>query len=123
MTKDTQQRHILVVDDEKALTHALQMKLSHAGYEVSTAANGEEALQLLEKNTYSLILLDLVMPVMDGFEVLEQMKKKHISTPVIVATNLGQEEDMKRAQEYGVTQYFVKANTPLAEIVKLINKS
>ena len=76
----------------------------------------------MAKEKFDLILLDLIMPVMDGFELLEKMKERGLKTPVIVLTNLGQTEDAKKAKELGAVDYFIKSNTAIADVVKHIDK-
>ncbi len=115
-------KKVLVVEDERPMAHALQLKLVHAKFEVKTAENGEDGLNLIEKGDFSLILLDLVMPKMDGFSVLEKMKKRNIKTPVMVLSNLSQEEDEKRAKALGAKAFFVKSDTPIASIVEDVQK-
>lgn len=116
-------KKILVVEDEKPMAKALGLKLSGAGFEAKTAFDGEKALKVLESETFDLILLDLVMPNLDGFGVLAKLKARAIKTPVIVTTNLGQEEDEKRARELGATDYLVKSDTPIVEIVDFVKKT
>ncbi len=111
---------ILVAEDEKTLAKALMLKLTKAGYDVTEAHDGEEALALTAANTYDLILTDLVMPKMDGFHFITEYKKKGVHTPVIVLSNLGQDEDVKKAKELGAVDFFVKASTSLAKILELV---
>jgi DNA-binding response OmpR family regulator len=111
---------ILIIEDEKPLAHALELKVSHEGYETKVALSGNEGLKEALTGKYACILLDLIMPEMDGFALLEQMQGKKIKTPVIVLSNLGQEEDKVKAKGFGVLEYFVKANTPILEIVKRV---
>ena len=66
-------KKILIIEDEKPMARALELKLAHAGFEVKAVFNGEEGVELLQKETYALILLDLVMPKIDGFKVLETL--------------------------------------------------
>ncbi len=113
-------KRILIIEDEKPIARALELKLTHAGFEAQSVSNGEEGLVLLEKGNFDLVLLDLVMPKLDGFSVLAEMKKKGIKTPVMVQTNLSQWEDEKRVKELGAKGFFIKSNTPIAEIVKQI---
>ena len=113
-------KRILVIEDEKPMAHALELKLTHAGFSVQSIGNGEEGLALMEKEKFDLVLLDLVMPKMDGFGVLEEMKKKGIETPVMVQSNLAQEEDESRVKALGAKEFFIKSNTPIAEIVERI---
>ncbi|MFA5800031.1 MAG: response regulator [Candidatus Peribacteraceae bacterium] len=110
-------KSVLIVEDERPLAHALEMKLKSQGYQTHIAVNGEDALAELKKGGYHLMLLDLIMPVMDGFAVLEEMKGRKTRVPVIVLSNLGQDEDRTKAKELGAIDYFVKSNTPIAEII------
>ena len=116
-------KHILIVEDEKALSHALNIKLQQEGYTVTIASDGEEALQKVESHPYDLILLDIIMPRMDGITLLEFLKKGSKPSaliPVIVFSNLSQKEEMERAKELGATEYLVKANTPFPKMLKVI---
>jgi DNA-binding response OmpR family regulator len=110
-------KRILIVEDEKPLAHALELKMKHEGYDVQTANTGAEGLKLALEGTYALLLLDIIMPEVDGFTLLEELRAKQIKTPAIVLSNLGQDEDRERAKSLGAIEYFVKANTPIAEIV------
>jgi len=114
---------ILIVEDEKPLSHALEMKLKKNGYETKVVLNGQEALDELKIKKYHMILMDLIMPVMDGFELLTAMQAAKLSVPAIVLSNLGQEEDRKKAAALGAIEYFVKANTPISEIIARVQKS
>jgi DNA-binding response OmpR family regulator len=113
-------KKILVVDDEKPLAKALELKLSHAGFDVKTAFDGREAIDAIKNNHFDLILLDLVMPKLDGFGVMLEMKQNNIQIPIIVTSNLSQKGDNDKAKELGAIEYFVKSNTPLSDIVNYI---
>jgi len=115
-------KKILVVEDEKPMAKALVLKLQHAGYEAQAAFNGEEALEVLKGGSFDLVLLDLIMPRMDGFSTLQQIKENGIKAKVIVTSNLGQEDDFAKAKELGAVDYFVKSDTSLSEIVDHIKK-
>lgn len=117
------QKRILVAEDERPIARALELKLSAAGYSVTTVFNGEDAVLELSKNDFDLLLLDLIMPKVDGFGVLESMRTKKIGVPVIVLSNLSQEEDLKRAKELGVRDYFVKSDNPISEIIDHVRKA
>jgi DNA-binding response OmpR family regulator len=114
------QKTILVVDDEKPLAKALELKLAKSGFTVKVAFNGEEAIAILTKENIDLVLLDLVMPKVDGFAVLTEMKKLDKHIPIIVTSNLSQEEDVKKAKELGALDYLVKSDTSLSFIVNYI---
>ena len=117
-----QTKRILIVEDEKPLARVLENKLVHIGFEVKSVFDGEAALSLLAQEKFDLIVLDLVMPKTDGFGVLAKLKTFNIQTPVIVTSNLSQEEDLKKAKELGAKDYFIKSDIPLAEIVERVKK-
>ncbi len=113
--------HVLIAEDEKPMAHALVLKLAKAGFHSTVAENGQIALNLLRDGRYDLLLLDIIMPLVNGFSVLEQLKKdgEH-AMPIIMTTNLGQEEDRKRAMDLGAVDYVIKSDTPIAQIVEKI---
>jgi DNA-binding response OmpR family regulator len=114
-------KKILVIEDERPLARALELKLQHEGFEVVTLHDGESAVDAVKKDTYDLILLDLMMPKMDGFAVLKEFQNQNLKTPTIVISNLSLEVDRKKVLELGASDLLVKSNTPLAEIVNRIN--
>jgi DNA-binding response OmpR family regulator len=116
-------KKILIAEDEKPLANALQMKLNNTGFDASTVFNGKEALDAIKKGTYDLLLLDLVMPIMDGFSVLEEVKKLKSKLKIIVSTNLSQDQDKAKAMDLGAVDYFVKSDTPLTEVIKKVTKA
>lgn len=120
--KEVLKKKILILEDEKPLAHALLLKLTHEGFEVTTSDNGEVGVSLLEKEKFDLVITDLILPGVDGFGVLEMIQTKKLNIPVIVMTNLNQEEDKKRAHDLGAIDFFVKSNSTLSEIVEGIKK-
>lgn len=116
-------KKILIVEDEKPLAHALELKMTHEGYETTVASTGREGLEKASSGDYDLILLDLILPEVDGFAILEGIKSKNLKPVVVVLSNLGQDEDRKKAEEFGVKNYLVKSNVPLADIVKVVKAS
>ena len=115
-------KKILVGEDEKAIAMALEHKLTHEGFDVVLAEDGEKVLEALEKNKFDLLLLDLIMPNLDGFAVLEEIKKRKINLPIIITSNLGQEEDENRVKNFGVLGYLIKSNVSILEIVLKVKK-
>ena len=115
--------HILVVEDDQFLSAAYKLKLEKEEFIVSLAQDGQEALNMLQTLTPDLILLDLVMPIKDGFAVLSDLKEseKLRDIPVIIASNLGQDEEIKRGIAMGAVDYIVKSNTTLEEIIQKVN--
>lgn len=115
-------KKILIIEDEKPMAHALELKLKNNGFNVTVAFNGEDGLNFLEKEPFDFILLDLIMPKIDGFKVLEKLQAKKNSIPVIVLSNLSQDEDKKRAETLGARGYFIKSNITLKSIIENIKQ-
>ncbi len=115
---------ILIAEDDDFLRSLATTKLQKAGFEVQTAANGQAALDLLKTKLPQLLLLDLMMPTVDGFQVLATMKNESMieKTEIIVFSNLGAEEDIKRVQEFGIKNYIVKSSFTLDELVAKIEE-
>jgi len=113
-------KKILVVEDEKSLAMALELKLKKEGYEVTVAYNGKIGLEYISRMAYDTVLLDLMMPVMDGFAVLAAARKLPNPPIFIVLSNLTQPEDAERCIKLGARKFLVKSETPLAAIVKEI---
>ena len=118
----TNKKKILLAEDERSISRALKLKLELSGFEIELAANGEEALDILKTKKFDLLLLDIMMPKVDGFSVMEEMKKRKDKTPIIVLSNLSQEEDAKRAENLGAIDFCIKSNSSLAEIIDKIKK-
>ncbi len=116
-------KKILIVEDEKPLAKALELKLGKEGYSTTIAINGNEAVELLKNEKFNLIILDLVMPQYDGFHVLEYIHQNKIPVRTIVLSNLSQSEDMQKAKSFGALDYYVKSNTPIVELVDKIKQA
>ncbi|MDD5416178.1 MAG: response regulator [Candidatus Daviesbacteria bacterium] len=115
-------KKILIVDDEKPLARVMSLKLNSAGYSTSTVFSGEEALAAVSKEHFDLIILDLMMTKKDGFYVLSELNKLGIKTPVVVASNLSQKEDVEKAKKLGVVDYLVKSDVTLVEMVDRVKQ-
>lgn len=115
-------KYVLVAEDDRFYANIYKTKLSKEGFEVAVAGDGAEALKLARQKKPSLILLDLVMPVKDGFETLKELKADASlkSIKVIVLSNLGQEEDIKKAKDLGAHDYVVKANVSIQEMMSKV---
>ena len=121
----TDTKFILVVEDDPILKNLLGHTFA-GKYQTLYASDGNEALALFEQNKPSLVLLDLMLPTMDGFAVLESIRKRTDAAkqvPIIVVSNLGQEKDKERAKSLGATEYLVKAEVSIEEIVEKIQKT
>lgn len=119
----SEKKKILIVEDDQFLHKILATKIKAAGFDVISAYDGESALKKV-KEMPDLILLDLILPQMSGFEFLGEIKldAKLKKIPVIVLSNLGQEEDLERAKSLGAQDYLVKANFSIDEVVKKIKE-
>ena len=106
---------ILLAEDDRFLRKAAETTLKRLGYTVFAAVDGEEALTIATRERPALILLDLIMPKLDGFGVLQALRtdERTAGIPVMVMSNLGQESDIQLAREKGATAYFVKSNLSL----------
>ena len=116
----TKSKKILIIEDEKPMARALGLKLGRAGFETKIVFDGESGLAELKKEKFDLIVCDLIMPRMNGFQVLDEIRGKKILTPIIVLTNLGQKEDEEKARSLGAREFIIKSNTPIADVVERI---
>ena len=115
---------ILLAEDDRFLRKAAEARLRQHGFTVFTAADGEEALRLARAEKPDLLLLDLIMPKVQGFEVLKALKQDPATAaiPIIVLSNLGQERDVQQAMELGALAYFIKAHLSLQELVAKVDE-
>ncbi|MBI2644380.1 MAG: response regulator [Candidatus Wildermuthbacteria bacterium] len=113
---------ILVVEDDKFLRELIVQKLLKEGYEVSEAVDGEAGVKKVKEENPNLVLLDLILPGIDGFEVLRQVKSdvSTAKTPVIILSNLGQQEDVEKGIKLGAVDYLIKAHFTPGEIIEKI---
>lgn len=116
---------LLVAEDDQFYANLYRTKLEKEGFGVLVASNGTETLELLKKNSPNLIILDLVMPEMDGFEVLKKLREEKDlrDVPVIILSNLGQPEDIERAKELGVFKYIIKSNVSIHQMVESVEEA
>ncbi|MFQ6049784.1 MAG: response regulator transcription factor [Candidatus Paceibacterales bacterium] len=113
---------ILIVEDDKFLRELIVRKLLDEGYEVSEAVDGNEGIKKVKETKPNLVLLDLILPGIDGFAVLSQMKDDPVlaSIPVIILSNLGQKEDVEKGLKLGAVDYLIKAHFAPDEIIEKI---
>ncbi len=115
---------ILVVEDDKFLREMITRKLDKEGYDVSQAVDGEEGLEKIREIKPDLILLDLIMPGVGGFEVLEEAKDDpEISDiPIVILSNLGQKSEVERGLDLGAEDFMIKAHFTPKEIIKKVKE-
>jgi DNA-binding response OmpR family regulator len=116
---------IVVADDDRMFRKAAETTLRRQGYAVTTASDGEEALQLIRSERPDIIVLDLIMPKLQGFDVLQVLKQDSLTAaiPVIVLSSLTQEQDKQEALDLGAAAYFNKATFSLGELVKQVEST
>jgi DNA-binding response OmpR family regulator len=119
MPTDTSKIHVLLVEDDVFLSGIYQKKFEMEGYKISTSDNGEKGLADAKKKKPDIILLDVLLPKMDGFTVLKELKADASTKgiPVILLTNLGQKDDVEKGLEAGAVDYLIKAHFKPSEIV------
>jgi len=115
-------KKILVVEDDKFLRDLIVQKLLKEGFDVSEAVDGEQGIKKIKEVKPDLILLDLILPGIDGFEVLTEVKKDPVlaEIPVIILSNLGQKDDIERGLKLGAADYLIKAHFTPGEIIEKI---
>jgi DNA-binding response OmpR family regulator len=113
---------ILIIEDDKFLRELISRKLAKEGYDIFEAVDGEDGLKKVKEEKPDLILLDLILPGIEGFEVLSRIKQdpELSRIPVIILSNLGQKEDVDRGRELGAADYLIKAHFTPAEIIEKI---
>ncbi len=116
-------RRVLLAEDDRFLRRAAEARLRRHGLEVLTAADGEEALRVARAEPLDLILLDVVMPKLEGFEVLKLLKEDEATAriPVIILSNLGQDRDVAQAKALGAIAFLVKAHLSLQDLVDRVD--
>ena len=116
---------VLIVEDDRFLLKILTMKFSAEGFDVASAADGEDGLKQMVSSPPDLVVLDLILPKMNGFEVLTEMRTNATTKniPVVVLSNLGQEEDIRRATELGAQEFLVKSNLSIMEVVSRVKEA
>jgi DNA-binding response OmpR family regulator len=113
---------ILIIEDDKFLRELIVSKLKKENYDIVATVDGEEGIQKVKEEKPDLILLDLILPGIDGFEVLSQIKSDPTisSIPVIILSNLGQKEDIDKGITLGANNYLIKAHFTPGEIIEKI---
>lgn len=116
---------VVVADDDRMLRKAAETSLRRKGYSVTTASDGEEALQLIRSERPDIIVLDLIIPKIQGFDVLHTLKQDALtsSIPVIVLSSLAQEQDKQEALNLGAVAYFNKSTFSLSELVNQVERT
>jgi len=117
-------KNILLVEDDSFLIDIYTTKLKESGYSVEVASEGEEAIRKIKENNFDLVLLDIVLPHTDGWDVLRQIKSEpnFKKLKIIIISNLGQKEEVAKGFELGAEKYLIKAHYSPSEVVKEIKE-
>ncbi len=118
-------KKILIIEDDKFLRELITQKLIKEGYETSEAVDGEEGIRKVKEEKPDLVLLDLILPGIDGFEVLSKKREDPglVQIPVIILSNLGQKEDVERGLKLGAIDYLIKAHFTPGEIIEKVKNA
>lgn len=122
MANNSKKTKIVLVEDDATLADMYTVKFTQEGFDLKVAVNGGQGLELIKKELPELVLLDVILPGMDGFAVLQEVKAdpKTKSIPVILLTNLGQDADMEKGKQLGAADYLVKASLTPGEVVEKV---
>ena len=115
-------KKVLLVEDDSFLQGIAVTKLKKEGYGVVVAATGTDGIKMAESEKPDIILLDLLLPGTDGFDVLKQVKEKSKNTPVIIFSNLAEDKDILKGKELGAAEFMTKSNFTLDELIEKIKE-
>ncbi len=117
-------KKILLIEDEKIMINLLEKKLTQEGYDVRVAINGEEGLKAMREEKPDIVLLDIIMPKMGGFEVMEEMSKDPVlkEIPIVIISNSGQPVELDKAKELGAKDWLIKTEFDPQEVVEKVEK-
>jgi DNA-binding response OmpR family regulator len=117
-------RHIVLVEDEEILANLIHVQLTREGYEVTTIKNGKDGLRSILETKHDLLLLDIALPGLSGFDILEELHKQQIvpRLPVIIISNSGQSIEIERAKKLGIWDYLIKVNFTPQEVIKKVER-
>ena len=115
---------ILLVEDDKFISRAYKDGIERAGFVITVASDGRESMKIMQAENPDLVLLDLVLPMKNGFEVLSEMKmdEKLKDIPVIILSNLGQESDIQKGKDLGAVDYLIKSNFTMKQVILKIKE-
>jgi two-component system, OmpR family, alkaline phosphatase synthesis response regulator PhoP len=113
---------VLIAEDNEFLRMAVAGALEDEGMTVVRVSDGSKVLGTLSKDSFDLLLLDLILPVKNGFEILQEIKKRKIRVPVLVFTNLSQKKDREEALRLGAKAFYVKSSLSIDEVVRVVKK-
>lgn len=123
MDTNTPKKKVLIIEDDKFFMDLLVKRLSGAGFDVVFSQNGKNGLDMAASEKPDVILLDILLPDMDGFEILTKIKEAKNTAPAIFLSNLGSREQLQKAKDLGITTFMIKATVSLDNIVSEVKKA
>lgn len=111
---------ILIAEDDAVLREVYTKKFTLSGYTIRTAENGEEAIAQIQKKAPDILVLDINMPILDGFGVLEKYPKGERTFPIIMLTNFGDDKNRQRGEELGADDYFIKSEMTIRKLLEMV---
>lgn len=115
-------KRILIIEDELIIAEALKEKLTHLGYEVEVVYDGESGLEKIKEKKPDLLVLDILLPGLNGYEIMERLNKENISLLILVVSNSGQLVEIERAKKLGANDFVVKATFSLQDVEDKVKK-
>lgn len=109
-------KKIIIIEDELILAEALKERLTHAGYDIDVAYNGENGLEKIRIEKPDLLILDILLPGINGYEVMEKLRDEKIDVPILVISNSGQQVEIKQLKELGVKDFIIKVDFSLQDV-------
>jgi len=124
MAEASRKTRILLVEDDRYLSHACRDALALADFEVDTSLDGHTALEKMRRTVPDFVLLDIILPIRNGFEVLEEMRmdEKLKDVPVLIFSNLSQRQDIEKGKSLGAVDFLVKSDYSMKEIIARIKE-
>ncbi len=114
-------KKILIIEDEETMKNSLGEIFMEEGFDVQTASDGEEGYDMIKNGNADIVLLDIILPKMDGFEIMEKLSKEKVKhPPIIILTNLSDVENVQKAINFGANTYLIKSDYQLSEIVEKV---
>lgn len=113
-------KNILIAEDDPVLREVYMRKFG-GQYDIRTATNGEEALTMIAQQAPDILLLDINMPILDGFGVLEKLPKEKRTFPIIILTNFEDQQNRRKGEEYGVNNYFIKKEMTIKSLYEMVD--
>lgn len=118
--KNKSSKKIIIIEDELILAEALKERLTNSGYDIFVAYNGEDGLDRIKKNKPDLLILDILLPGINGYDVMRKLQEEKIDIPILVVSNSGQPVEIEKSREMGVIDFIVKVDFSLEDVERKV---